>query len=170
MPFTAAQNAIIKADILANPDLNAFPNTVDGAYGIAELYNKIASPDFIVWKTVLHEQEITSLASDEGTVWSWPAFIARSTAEQTGWERMFNGTYTVNPSLVQVRTGLNDIFSGGTGAAQRTHLTAIAKEKSTRFEKLLADIANGAGTTAAPAIRVHVGPVAYQDIYTARNS
>lgn len=170
MPLTTAQNAAVKADILASPDLNVFPNTMDGAYEIAALYNKIVTPDFIVWKTRLHEQEITSLTSGEGTTWSWPAFIARTVGEQSGWSRMFNGTYTINPSLVQIRTGINDIFSGGTGAAQRTHLLAISKEKATRIEKVLADITNGVGTTAAPATRVLVGNISYQDVYTARNS
>lgn len=170
MPLTAAQNASIKADILANPDLNAFPNTIDGAYDMAILYNKTASPDFIVWKVRLHEQDITSGKSSENTTWSWPSFISRSAAEQAGWARMFNGTYTVNPSLVQVRVGMDDVFSGGTGVAQRAHISAISKEKATRIEKVLADTSSGAGTTAAPATRTHVGPIAYQDLYAARNS
>lgn len=167
MSLTTAQNAAIKADILASPDLNAFPNTYDGAYPIADLYNAIATPNFIVWKTLLHEQEITSLTSDENTTWSWPAFIARSASEQEGWARMFNGTYTINPSLVQVRAGIADIFSGGTGAAQRTHLLAISKEKATRIEKLLA---TGTGTTADPATRVFVGNITPTEVYAARNS
>lgn len=167
MPLTAAQNLSIKNDILASPDLNAFPNTMDGAYGIAELYNKPASPDFVVWKTRLHEQEITSLTSAEGTVWSWPAFISRSVGEQAGWSRMFNGTYVIDPSLAQIRNGIADIFSGGTGAAQRAHLLAIAKEKASRIEKLLA---TGTGTTADPATRVFVGKISHQDVYNARNS
>ena len=165
MPLTPTQNAVVKADILANPDLNAIPNSADGAYAIADLYNKIAVPDFIVWKVRLHEQEITSLTSAEGTVWSWTAFISRTVGEQEGWSRMFNGTYTINPSLLQVRNGLADIFSGGTGAAQRTHLTAISKEKATRLEKLLA---TGAGTTLDPATRVFVGNTNHSEIAEAR--
>lgn len=170
MPLTAAQSLAIKNDILASPDLNAFPNTYDGAFGVADLYNKLATPDFIVWKTRLHEQEITSLTSAEGTVWSWPAFITRSVGEQAGWNRMFNGTYTIDPSLAQIRNGIADIFSGGTGAAQRTHITAISKEKAKRIEKLLADTANGNGALATPATRIHVGNISYQDVYTARNT
>lgn len=167
MPLTAAQLTVIKNNILASPDLNAVPATYDGAYAIADLYNAVAAPDFIVWKTRLHEQEITSLTSAESTTWSWPAFIARSVGEQSGWGRMFNGTYTINPSLVQVRSGIADIFSGGTGAAQRTHLLAISKEKATRIEKLLA---TGTGTTADPATRVHIGNITPQEVYAARNS
>ena len=167
--LTTAQNLVIKADILASPDLNVFANDQGGAYAIADLYNKIAIPDFIVWKTVLHEQDITSLTSSEGTVWSWPAFIARSAAEQAGWARMFNGTYTINPSLLQVRNGVADIFSGGTGAAQRTHITAISKEKASRIEKLLANTASGSGTLPAPATRVFVGTISFSEVFAARN-
>ena len=167
MPLTTAQNLAIKNDILATPELNAFISTPDGASGIADLYNKVATPDFIVWKTRLHEQDITSLTSAESTVWSWTAFIARSVGEQTGWARMFNGTYTINPSLLQVRNAITDIFSGGTGVAQRTHITAISKEKSTRIEKLLA---TGTGSTADPATRVHVGNITPTEVYKARNS
>ena len=167
MPLTAAQNLVIKNNILASPDLNAFITTIDGAYGIADLYNAVATPDFIVWKTRLHEQDITSLTSAESTVWSWTSFIARSVSEQAGWARMFNGTYTINPSLLQVRNGVADIFSGGTGAAQRTHITAISKEKATRIEKLLA---TGTGTTADPATRAYVGRISPQEVYDARVS
>ena len=167
MPLTPAQNAAIKADILANPDLAAIPAGLDGAYAIADLYNKTAVPDFIVWKVRLHEQDIASLTSAESTVWSWVAFIARSASEQAGWGRMFNGTYTVNPSLLQVRNGFADIFSGGTGVAQRAHLTAISKEPAKRLEKLLA---TGTGTILDPATRVFVGNVSYNEIHTARTT
>lgn len=170
MPLTAAQNLAIKNDILASPDLNAVPATYDGAYALADLYNAVAVPDFFVWKTRLHEQEITSLKSSENTTWSWPTFIGRSVSEQNGWERMFNGTYTVNPSLLQVRVGMDDIFSGGTGAAQRTHINAISKEKATRIEKLLADVTNGNGAIATPATRVFFGKITPQEVYAARNS
>lgn len=168
MEITPAQKAAILANIAASPDLNAVPNTGDGAYALADLYNAPAVPDFIVWKTYLHEQEITSLTSSEGTVWSWPSFISRSAAEQVGWGRMFNGTYSVNPSLPQVRIAFNDIFSGGTGVAQRTHLVAISKEKATRLEKLLADTSGGAGTVVAPATRTYVGKIQPDDIRNLR--
>lgn len=167
MPLTTAQQLLVKNDILATPQLNAFALNLDGAYGIADLYNKLATPDFIVWKTLLHEQEIASATSPEATVWSWTAFIARSVPEQAAWGRMFNGTYTINPSLAQVRSAFADIFSGGLGAAQRTHLLAMSKEKARRIEKLLA---TGTGTTADPATRTLVGNISPQDVANARNS
>lgn len=167
MPLTAAQKTAIKNDIIANADLNAVPATFDGAYAIADLYNAVVVPDFIVWKTRLHEQEITSLTSAENTVWSWPLFTGLTVQRQNGWARMFNGTYTINPSLAQARTGVADIFDAPGELAQRTHLLAIAKEKASRIEKLLA---TGTGTTAAPATRVFVGKITPQEVYDSRNS
>jgi hypothetical protein len=49
--LTTQQLATMKADILANPDLNSKPNNSDGAFEIARLYNLDASPNFTVWKT-----------------------------------------------------------------------------------------------------------------------
>lgn len=170
MPLTPAQKTAIKNDILANADLNAVPATFDGAYAIADLYNAVATPDFIVWKVRLHEQDITSLTSPENTVWSWPLFNSLTVQKQNGWARMFNGTYTINPSLAQARKGVADIFDAPGEAAQRNHLLAISKEKATRIEKLLADTANGAGTTAAPATRVFVGKITPQEVFDSRNS
>lgn len=167
MSLTAAQHTAIKADILANPDLNAIPNSADGAYAIADLYNKIALPDFIVWRVKLHERTITDITSPEGTVWSWVEFMRRIPEEQTGWARMFNSTYVADMSLPQVRAGFNDVFSGalGTAVAQRAHIVAAGKEKSTRLEKLLS---TGTGTTLAPATRVFVGNVTHNEIAEAR--
>ena len=51
MPLTPAQATALKADILANADLNIQPNTSDGAFEIARLYNLAAVPAFTVWKT-----------------------------------------------------------------------------------------------------------------------
>ena len=51
MTLTTAQQATLKAHIVATPELNAFPNNEDGAAGIANLLNTKTSPDFTVWKT-----------------------------------------------------------------------------------------------------------------------
>jgi hypothetical protein len=49
--LTTAQLAAVKADILANGDLNSKPNTSDGNHAIAQLYNALASPAWTVWKS-----------------------------------------------------------------------------------------------------------------------
>lgn len=165
MPLTDAQIATFKTAVLAETDPTLVSLRNAGATGqMTEWYNAPTSPAFVVWKTRLSEHEITSLTSDEGTVWSWPAFIARSEPERSGWQRMFNGTYTINPSLAQVRQGITDIFSGGTGAAQRTHLLAMGKRPATRAEKIFA---TGTGTTATPGTLVFEGRIGEYDIVRA---
>jgi len=167
--FTAAQIATIKADILANSDLNTLPAGPDGAFAVAALYNAPASPAFTVWKSSVTEADIVSKTSDEGTTWSWPAMIARTVGEQFGWSRMVGVMGIINPSLPQVRQAIQDIFSNGpTGAAaQRTHLAAMGKRSATRLEKLLA---TGTGSTAVPATMGYEGAISYTDIQTARGN
>lgn len=164
--LTTAQKATVKADIIADGTLNAFPQNSDGASAIAEAYNLPASPDFYVWRTKVTEAEVVGTTSAEATVWSWPAYIARSVAERDCWDRLFAAN-NVNASLPQVRSAFTDIFSGSANSApaQRTHLAAIAKRKATRIEKLLA---TGTGSQAVPATMGFEGPVSYPQIETAR--
>jgi hypothetical protein len=165
--LTPAQHILVKADILADPVLNAFPNNSDGAFDIAAVYNVTAVPDFWVWRTFVSQAECVGEASVDATNWSWTIYIGRSQGERDGWREMFADTGGINPSHANIRQGLADIFSGAGGAAQRTHLLAIARRKATRIEKLLA---TGTGTTAVPATMGFEGPVGYADILTARNS
>ena len=56
--MTPAQNATIKADILAAVDMNTLPANSDGSFEIARLYNLPAAVDFYVWRTNIPTQEI----------------------------------------------------------------------------------------------------------------
>lgn len=165
MALTIAQLLVLKADIAADPALSGLPLTNAAGDQIMGLYNADASPAYWVWKPVLTEHEVTDLVSVDGTTWSWTAYIGRSVAERDAWVRMFNGTYSINPSLAQVRTGIADIFSGASGSAQRTHLLAMARRKATRAEKLFA---TGAGTTAEPSVMTFTGLLSNDDVTTAR--
>lgn len=165
MPLTNAQLSTLKADILADPALNAFPQTADGAFAIAALYSLNASPDFWVWRTSIPQFEIVSFLSPDATSWSWTTYIGRSQGERDGWREMFADTGTINFSLPNVRQGLQDIFSGTAGAAQRTHLLAIGRRKARDVEKLFA---TGPGTTAAPATMSFEGTLTYLEVQNAR--
>ena len=171
MALTPAQLATLKADIAANGDLNVHPNTPDGNAAVAALYNAAATPDFWVWRTSIFESEITRTTTADGTSWSWPAYIIRSQGERDAWARLFmGGASGMNPSLANVRQGLQDIFSGpnsgGTlGApAQRTHLLAVSRRLAKRGEKLFA---TGTGSTASPAVMVLEGNVTAADVLNA---
>lgn len=168
MPLTNAQQAALKADIAADPVLNAQPVTSDGYQAIADAYNLIFSPDFWVWRTSVGQLEIVTTTTADGTVWSWPAFIARSQGERDGWREMFADGGSVNAALVNVRQGFADIFSGSTNnaSAQRTHLLTVARRKATRAEKLFSSGGNGA--TATPATMGYEGPISRDDVQFAR--
>jgi hypothetical protein len=156
MALTSAQLAALKADILADATLNAFPNNSDGAFEIAKAYNLTASPDYWIWRTSVPKSELVNVVSTDadGTttrsfIWAGNGFITRSAGEQTAWRELFNGTDSVNASLPNVRQAFTDIFSGtGNAASNRTHLSNVARKKATRAQKLFS---SGAGTAASPA-------------------
>lgn len=175
--LTQAQMSVMKSDILSDPAMSEQPTTMDGAISISLDYNAIAVPDFWVWRSVIDEAEITEGVSGDSTSWSWPAFIARSALEQTGWTRLFGGSYSCKPSLAAVRQGFADIFSGGTApaASQRAHLMSICRRKATRIEKLFAVLSSAPpapsgnlGSTTSVATMGFEGPVDPNDVYNAR--
>jgi len=157
--LTPDQKATLKAAILADPVLNAFPNNSDGAFAIAALLNQAASPAFYVWKSNLPTSECKKAMV-------WTEFIGRSVGERDAWMFMLsNGT--ICPADVNVRQGIADIFSGPSGAASRANLTAIGKRPATRAEQLFAA---GTGSDAVPAAMSFEGNLSYQDVEQARNS
>ena len=174
--LTTAQLAPVKADILADSALNAFPNNSDGNSAIAAAYAVIASPDYWVWRTMVPEAEIYEVTTDTATTWDWTTYIAQSLPEQGAWRQMVSMRGGMNPSLANVRAGFAKIFAGGTAGptAQRAHLTAVARRKSNRVEKLLANAtAGGSGTrgsTANPDTLSFEGNVSFNDVEAARNS
>lgn len=170
--LTNGQLQALKAVIVGDATLNAFPNNADGNIEVAAALNLNASPDYWVWRTALSIGEIYETTTADGTFWSWPIFIARSQGERDGWRTMV-GSGSINPSLANTRQGIADIFSGAGGATQRTHLLAVARRKASRAEKSLAVATiNGAGTrgsTANPDTMTFEGKLTHLDVEAARN-
>lgn len=169
MPLTDAQLPALKADISSDATLNAFPNTIDGAFEIAKAYNLTATPDFWVWRSSVTKSEYVQGVGPEGTTFTWVGngFITRAAGEQMAWAEIFNHVQACNPSLPNVRQAFTDIFSGtGNAATNRTHMTAVSRRKATRGEKLYA---SGTGSTASPATMGFEGQITFQDVYKARN-
>lgn len=163
MALTNNQLITLKAAIAAETDPTFVAFRDAGATGaMTSWYNEAGS--FIVWKTFLSEQEITSLTSDESTVWNWTTYIATTVSEKMAWERIFNGTFSINPALAQVRDGIADIFSGPQGDEQRVHLLAMAKRPSLRGEELFA---TGTGTVLLPGDLVVIGNLSHNDVVQA---
>ena len=128
-------------------------------HDIADWYNEAGT--VIVWKTYLEESVIVSETSAENTTWDWTAYINTNVAEKMAWERIFNGTFSIDPSLENIRLGIADIFSGPQGADQRQHLLAVAKRPASKVEELFT---TGTGTTATPEQLVFEGDVSWREV------
>lgn len=183
--MTPAQNAIIKADISANADMNTILNNSDGSFEIARLYNLPASPTFNVWQTNTQAKDIfdtidwtkyTPTDSPEAT----GMYTARSMAIQTkqmNLQNMTMGRDTLDISKSNIRAGLRDaviqIPSGVGGAlvsaagASASLLLAACIRPATRLEKLLSTGPATTGTTTANLLGFE-GTVSYQEIEAAR--
>lgn len=155
--MTPSQLSAIKAAIVADPVLNAKPNNSDGAFDIALALNLLAVPDYIVWRS-----DVPTKDCKKAMVWT--EYIGRSAGEREAWVFMLSNGI-LNTADVNVRQGIQDIFSGAGGVGSRTALVAIAKRKATRAEKALA---TGTGTDATPATMTFEGSLSYQDVELAR--
>lgn len=166
--LTNAQKQALHNDMLARPELAALIANGDDV-GLANFYNGLPATDYIVWRTKVSQEEYQSATSSSGASFSWAGtggYIARSQGERDAWRVMFVSG-TVNPSLANVITAFNDIFSG-TGAQainNRDHLLALSKRKASIVEQLLA---TGTGTNATPAILSFEGKITYIDASEAR--
>lgn len=166
MALTDAQKALIKADILANPDLNAFPNNLDSNYEIARLYGLTASPEFYVWRTDVTRAEIYHETSGDGTTWNWTTYKNQGATEQNAWVQMFMGD-RANFAKPNLRAGIAAIFTGSAQAnAQRAHCLAMGRRLAKRGEKVLA---SGTGSAASPATMGFEGNLSVDDVESARN-
>lgn len=155
--MTPQQLQAIKADILANPDLSSQPNNTDGSFAIAALYNQLASPSFIVWKTSVSLQEIMSNG------FRWTDVDGLTAAKYRTWDLM-NSLGVIDPSKPNVRQGIRDCW--GNGSLQENAILPHLKRQATRIEKLFA---TGTGTDNSPATMAFEGTVSYSDIEEARN-
>lgn len=165
MALTAQQNAAIKAAILADPVLSAFPNNTDGAFGIAALLNQQASPDFYVWRTSVTIGEIMQNGFD------WTRVDNLTVGKARIWEWMV-ATGTIKPNQSNVRAGVLAVFTTAGDLANRNAVFGHCQRLATRAEKLLA---TGTGTASTdqgvgPATMGFEGSLSYQDVDTARNS
>ena len=175
--LSSAQLAALKAHVAANtntiqlgPDvvqIKDTPNSPDANNEVAAWYNGNASPDFWAWRTFVADTEVYETTTADATTWSWTIFIGRSQGERDAWRQMNMRSGGINPSLLNVRNGVADVFSGAGGAAQRTHLLAIGRRVATNAEKLFS---TGIGTTVSPATMGREGNVSGGDVTDARNS
>jgi hypothetical protein len=161
MALTPAQMTTLKAAIAADATLNAYPNSPDGAYGIADAMDALAAGPFIVWKTSVNPDDIMRNGMD------WTRVDNLSVGKARVWEWMTRlGTF--NPSRTNIRAGIDAVWVGTTAdLAVRATVYTHCKRSATIAEKLFA---TGTGTDGNPATMTVEGRLSYQDVYDARNS
>lgn len=161
MALSSAQYVILKADIEADPVLNAFPNNSDGAFAIAQAYNLQASPDWTVWKSRVTISEI-------GDAFDGGELANRTTADTNRLAAMEQHSKNgIEPSRPDRRAFYDDIFSASGGSLTRAALLVLYRRLSTRVEQLFSV---GTGSTVLPATMSFEGNLSYQDVQVARNS
>lgn len=163
MPLTSAQQATLKADILARLSTDFAGYT--GEYmdsQIADWYNIEDAGAFKVWRTNVNTDEIfnaitwanfTPVDTPDGT----NLHLDRSMAcqgKQFNLQTLLMGRQSINP-MQTIRSGLQDALQNipaGTGGALLgagwAAVKVVLTRNATRIEKLLAV---GAGTAATPA-------------------
>lgn len=200
MLLTPAQLATLKADILADGTLNAFPNTSDGNFEIARQYGFIVSPDFFVYRTAIPISEIFDQitwanftpvdpptdpvpASDTAiTLQRWQNRALHAQGKQFNVQILLstgglNGV--INGAKSKVRAGLQDALTNvPTGAAGAllsagwvgVRDNALAR-KAIRVEKLFANISGGNGSSASLAATLVIeGAIDADTVGLARSS
>lgn len=180
--LTTAQLTAIKAEIVADPVLNALPNGADQAFAIADALNAAASPDYIVWQTSVPSQTLFDAivwanltpqdAPTTGTDLVWLNRAMACQGKQFNLQTILTGRESINPSKANIRAGLQDaltqIPSGASGTLRSAGWTAVQtamQRKATRAEKVLA---TGLGTAASPSLMGFEGALSYQDVLNAR--
>lgn len=184
MTLTPAQQATLKANVLADPAFNGLPQNSDGAFAIADEYNKVASPDFMVWNDKTPVQNIfdaitfanyTPVDVADGTALYTNRLLSIQT-KQMNLQNMLVGKETVDASKANIRAGLRDaviqlpsgtsgaLVSAG-GASGVTVLTAMTR-KALRVEKALNAGSATTGSTTANLLG-YIGTVSYQDVLQA---
>lgn len=153
--MTNSQLATLKSSIAADPVLAAKPSTADGAFEIAQAYNLPDVTNADAWRTSMSLDEVLAAVV-------WTEFIGRSQGERDAFRTLVSSGF-INPGRANVRQAFLDIFSGPSGTATRAALSAAAKRKMTRGERLFAT-----GPTGGAFDLTFEGGVSYFDVLDAR--
>ena len=179
MPLTSQQLATLKADILANPDLDSQPNNGDGNFEISRLYALPSSPAFYAYRRSISSAEIfdkidfaklTPADAPDGTQ-TWANRSLCCQGKQFNLQLILDRS-TIDATKSQTRSTMQDALTnipsgaGGATVSGWVPVRDLLYEVANRGEKLFA---TGTGTTGSPATRVVYGTISTQDIETARN-
>jgi len=156
--LTAPQQLALKNAVLADPVLSLLTPGPDNAFAIADAFNLLASPAFVVWKTSVDIDEIMRNGMD------WARVDNLSVGKARIWDWL-SKLGTLNASRPNIRAGIDATWVGtAADLAVRATVYTHCKRSATRIEKLLA---TGTGSDASPATMVYEGTIVYQDVMSA---
>jgi hypothetical protein len=159
--LTDAQLTTLAAAIAAETDPEFVGYRDSGATGaMAEWFNGAASPEFIVWRTAVTQDEIMLNGFD------WVRVDNLAVGKARIWVWLFgNEARAINPSKPNVRAGIDEVWKGtAADLAVRAAVYVHCKRPATRGEKLFA---TGIGSDAEPGLMVFEGQVTGYDIVRA---
>lgn len=153
--LTPAEKVILKAHILATADLLAV-YSAGNLTGLCDLLNSKASPDYIIWRNKVSQEEIMINNFD------WTRVDNLSVGKARIWEWMFNaGGGFLNPANPGIRDGIDKTWVGtAADLAVRAEVYTHCKRPATRLEKLFS---TGLGTDASPSTSAVYGHVMYSE-------
>jgi hypothetical protein len=154
MTLTPAQKATLLTNINATPAALAIYQNGDLS-GLADFYNALADPAFIVWKTFVSRDEVMLNGFD------WARVDNLSVGKARIWEWL-NESGGFNPSKANVRAGIDATWTG-TQADQnvRAAVYVHCKRSASRIEKLFAE---GTGSDAVPATMTVEGTLPFTEL------
>jgi len=157
MSLTPAQLATLKAAILADPVLSAYPMTADGAFDMArDRLNQEFSPAFTVW-----QDQLTPERFDAGLINGATQIDGLTQGKRD--ELFMLGARTRDCNNVAVRNAIDD--ATGSAATLKAAMVAVEKRNALYGEKIFSI---GTGTVLAPATLVVYGQISYLDVQAAR--
>jgi len=161
MALSVEQMATLKAAIIADPVLAAYPAGSDGAYEIALALNTLADQAFIVWRTNVSVDAIMRNGMD------WARVDNLTVGKARIWDWLTRlGTF--NASKANIRAGIDAAWVGtAADLAVRATIYTHCKRSATRAEKIFA---TGTGSDASPATMGYEGALSWQDVDSARSS
>ena len=154
MDLTQAQLQTLKADILADPVLAAWAATGRMSQEIADAYNLLASPAWVVWRTSVTSLEWRAAIIGGGGAGQLDALTA-SKRDSLLWAV----EDVLNPATPAVRAALDDFC--GSQNTLKAAIQAAQKRGATRAEKLFS---TGTGSTASPATMTFEGTLTYSQV------
>lgn len=185
MSLTPAQQATLKAFVEADPVLNTYPHSSDGADTIATALKATASPDWYVWRTNMPKgeiqdaidyakmtpaQAIPTTGADAQNTWIAKALLAQG--KQFNLQNLLIGaSETVDCSRTNIRAAYQDCLTqlptsgaGNNQSAGWTALQLLMSRKANVLEKLFS---TGTGSQVSPATMAVEGVLSYQDVAAA---